>query len=266
MEKEEFNSLVTSLYDHPTYHPEYESIRRKIENALTADKYKEKLICFQSKMNHVYNSDVATNDHSSLDLNEINGIKEYDNIPADTIFSASESFLEDKRFFYPERKLVEYCPTLKQISVALIISDRSGSVLLLETNPNGDTRIQGKQTMIQGHVNFSPEVYTMSQVEYLRHSVGREFTEEVEGAHVAEFMRDFVSSDIDPYVLINDRTNYIGLEHLGVIFHVTIDDIIREFPDIRTNEPNKHSVLIRPGFFSENSDNWTSMVLKKLFK
>lgn len=165
------DDLLNELYHHPIGSPLYATIRNCIVEKLTEPKYDDYVIAFMSRMNLEYPTHKRRQDLE--EFNDLEGIEKYpvegtfthDNNLTNTVYFSKElSFLEDDRFVIMPRKYLEHNPEFKQIVVAGYITDGK-DIMLLHANSNKDNRIRDKYTMIQGHVDFGPRVYTEPQLD-----------------------------------------------------------------------------------------------------
>jgi predicted NUDIX family phosphoesterase len=258
------DELIEELYNHPLRSPAFKDIQSFIRYKLTDDKYNEYLISFKSKMHMDYHIDLQK--ESLNELNEVRGIVQVhaNNFNSnESHFSDDITFLEDPRFEVIERRQLEYNPEYKQLVVSSYITDGE-YIILLHTGSNGETRIQGKYTFIQGHVDFNPNVYILSQKKFLLESLIREFKEEV---NISEEVADIIA-DVYPKFYVNDNSNHIGIEHFGIIYELRVKDAQRLFSHMSSGEKTKHGVeIIRIKEYEnymDNLDNWVQMVVKKL--
>jgi predicted NUDIX family phosphoesterase len=257
----ELKNLINDLYKHPIGSVEYDDLRDSIRCLLTEDKYDESLIAFKSKMHIDYHLEVE--DETKDDLNNIRGIKRPDSFI--DLFSNDKTFLEDQRFEIIKRRNLEYNPEYKQLVVAAYITD-GRHIILLHTGDNGETRIENKYTFIQGHVDFAPEAYLTPQNDFLLKNLVREFTEEVDISN--ETLKSL--GDFNRRFYVNDNSNFIGLEHLGIIYELRIEDAAYLYKSLSSREQTKHKVEIlnlrNYNSFKSKLDSWAQMVIEKLIE
>lgn len=258
------DEAIQELYKHPIDSSDFRNIRQCIQSCLEGEKYNEYLIAFKSKMHRTYHPS------RKFGLNDVTGIKSIDilnyiNQDNETFIQAfddEDTFLSDRRFVTKKRRELEYNPEYKQLVVSAYITD-GVNVILLHTGNNGQTRIEGKYTFIQGHVDFNEKAYIMSQNEFLLDSLKREFYEEVK-------LKDdsIIDWDIKPKYFINDNSNHIGIEHFGVIYEIRVDNARKVITRLESGEETKHNVELLDlrdySMFRDNLDNWVQMVLDKL--
>jgi len=255
------DELKVELYNYPINSDEHFVIREEITKKLTDPKYDEYVIAFKSRMNSWFHSDEFR--LLLTELNDVDGIAAYPNEFSNQVyFSNTMSFPEDSRFTYMKRKHLEYNPEYKQLVVAAYITD-GNRVILLDTNGSSENRIQNKYTMVQGHVDFGPEAYITSQLEFLSRNLEREFREEVKYDGELTF-------DITPKFLINDRKNHVGLEHFGVVFEFKVPDCTGLFYKLSSGEENKHNIKLLDFMmydsFRHQLDDWSKLVLDRVSK
>jgi predicted NUDIX family phosphoesterase len=264
-----FEELVSRLYKYPVASINYIAIRQEIQKRLTDEKYNEFLIAFPSMMHGNYSSHPQK---KQLDaLNYIRGIVRADNYESglkgiDELFSSTYSFPETQEFLFKRRRLLEYNPEYKQLVVSAYITD-GNYVILLQTGTNGETRIQGKFTFIQGHVDLDPMIYIKSQKDFLLDNLKREFREEIQ-------MTDEVYASqvqaIIPKFYVNDNSNHIGLEHFGIIYEIQVKSCSVLFNNITSGEESKHEIMmfdkweLKNGPLTDSLDSWVKMVFDKL--
>lgn len=268
--------LTNKLYQFPIDSIEYQMIRLAIQTKLEGEKYDEYLIAFPSLMNK--DKDLVIDPV----INSINGIKRiyrepisrpysvfiYDVREDISIFSEEMTFLEDERFLYKQRRELEYNPKFKQLVVGCYVTD-GDNIVLLQTKKNGKTRIEDRLTLIQGHVSFDSNAYVMSQLEFLRENMIREFEEEVDTKNLSLYF------PIKPNFYINDNRNHIGLEHFGIIYEIRTEPNNFEYlsKSFSSNEEEKHSVivlelrsLIQNQDLIYKLDDWAKLVVHELSK
>lgn len=263
------DDLLNELYHHPIGSPLYATIRNCIVEKLTEPKYDDYVIAFMSRMNLEYPTHKRRQDLE--EFNDLEGIEKYpvegtfthDNNLTNTVYFSKElSFLEDDRFVIMPRKYLEHNPEFKQIVVAGYITDGK-DIMLLHANSNKDNRIRDKYTMIQGHVDFGPRVYTEPQLGFLYDSMLREFTEEVD-------FKGPLTFETTPKYFINDKGHRVGLEHFGVIYEIRVPSVEDLKNSIKSGEEDKHSVVvIKNGTYSDffdNFDDWTKKLFNELNK
>jgi predicted NUDIX family phosphoesterase len=256
------DEAVTELYKHPIGSADFKALRGEITGCLKEPKYDEYIIAFKSKM-HEANKDRG-NDTKQLGLNDMAGIvpapESYNYHQDVSVFRDDITFLEDDRFIMKKRRELEYNPEYKQLVVSAYITD-GRHIILLRTGNNGQTRIQGKYTFVQGHVDFNPNAYIMSQKEFLLDGLIREFHEEIKTDYKIDL-------NVEPKYYINDRGNHIGLEHFGVIYEIRVKDAQELFAQLTSGEEMKHKVEIldrsKYSEYKEDLDNWVQMVFEKL--
>jgi predicted NUDIX family phosphoesterase len=144
--------------------------------------------------------------------------------------------------------------------------------MLLETNDNN--RIKNRYTFIQGHVEFSPEIYLKSQIEYLRMSAIRELEEEIQvplddqdKKRWALMLAGFPQY---PKYLINLRTSHIELEHFGLVYEMTVTPEVFDIflGTLKSGEPEKHNItqidLRDRSSYEGKLDNWVQAIVDQL--
>lgn len=255
--------LIKILYEYPIHSTEFKEIHYWISEKLTDEKYNELVIAFKSKMHSDYTEMIST---SKLDeLNNIKGLREIvpDEMFNYLIFSKGESFLEDSRFEILPRRMLEYNPSYKQLCVSTYITDGQ-HIILLKTLSDGDTRIKDRYTFIQGHVVFTPDIYIMSEYDFLKANAMREFHEEVKLTDEAKRSK----IEIRDRFFINDTTYFIGLEHFGIVYELYVPNAAKLFKEMSSGEPNKHDVVLldlaKIDQYDGIFDHWVQLVLKKL--
>lgn len=155
------------------------------------------------------------------------------------------------------RSEVEYNKKYKQLCVGVILKKDDKYVLLQNTENH---RLAHKITMIQGHVDYSPEIYIMSMGDYLKRTILKELSEEIEGVELDP-------NSLELSCLINDKFgDLISFEHVGMVFVMDLGDA--DLDKIVSKEPEKHSVIIKSidEIDKEHMDRWLALVLEELNK
>lgn len=254
LEEEEFirvqyEEALVDLYNHPKgseiYFQILDVIHEYQKNMLNHDgtvKYDEYVVCRLNPFTEIGAGSME---------DFLNSFKRNDFI------KTNSSFFANKDVKMIRRHMVENNPALIQYVVAGYITDGT-DYILLQTKPNSG-RINDKITMIQGHVSFTPEMYTLTEDEFCRLSMERELKEEL-----ATSVKLTVSNDTKNTIF--DHFNTIGLEHLGLVYEISTNGLSVDevFSNLRTNESSKHEPIIvrKKGLeelIHEKGDNWTKI-------
>ncbi|MMZ42145.1 hypothetical protein D1872_36640 [compost metagenome] len=244
------------LYDHSPSSYEYELIRCTIMSKLQQQpKYFTNVLA-------VHRSEIAG--HHMGAIRYIS--KSSDMVEYRPKFSKEVTFVhiidnEDIRIL--PRWELEYNPSYRQLVVAAFITDGKNLILLKNTV---NTRIQNKITMIQGHVDFTPEAYTQTQIEFLYTSIHREINEELKrkGGNDPVLVKD--SNIPNPSYILNLSNNFIDIEHTGIVYTIKVDDAVELFSKITTAEEENHEVILIPlnqiHKYEDQFDNWLKPVIE----
>lgn len=263
--KEELKKLTKELYKYPPGSSEFYDIRFKIEECLEngpdAEKYSQYLIAVRSRIMEECKRSLVSYHKGVGGMNDKFSSAKY--------FSRDITFPEDKGFVCLKRSELEFNPFFKQLVVACFIRDETHAILLHST---ANQRIAEKLTMIQGHVDFTPKAYLLSQIDFLQESIIREINEELK---LKDDDRPIVPSLIDPNQIKPTYTialsgNHIDIEHVGIVYDIKVANASRLFDRITTAEPENHQVelvelktLIK-GQDTFELDNWFTHILSKI--
>lgn len=257
--------LTDNMYRVPVSSNVHTLCREALQYKLQDDKYKDFIIAIQSNLDPDYKENPDT---VLYDVNCLKGVHSFDKLQYardEPFISEEESFLENKMYKIEERKELEYNLKYKQLVVALLIQDREENVILLKTHDNDSTRINNKLTFIQGHVDFNSNCYTMSQHQFLHDNMIREFNEEVKTS-----LNIIIPES--PSFIVHDSTSFTGLEHIGFIYVMYVDSIKKLLPELETNEPEKHELVLLSKFaVTQNEDivngmdSWTKQIVAKIY-
>ena len=127
---------------------------------------------------------------------------------------------------FEHRNILEEDVTHKQIIPYAVICCNDDVYLFHRTKKQTETRLHNLYSLgVGGHMNpFGNKI----DVEYLHHELKREMNEEV-------FIHaDCKVKEITPIGFINDDTNEVGRVHLGVLFHIYLNN-----KNIEVNEKEK---------------------------
>lgn len=233
------------VYDIPYRSSRYYDVKKRIENDLVRKPtFKENLICVDSVLKRECNQDIRN-------LFNTKFLKKLPLLEDDT------TFVSDQNFKYIPRYIAEYDPGLYQLECCVFVYDEYDNVLLLQKNKS---RSDGLTTMIQGHVSYSREIYTMNKSDFIKTNMIREIKEEV-----ANFPKISID-DIKHFGYLYSCDNLIKMIHFGVLYKCKIPH--SKMRNIITNEPKKHNVIImnieklRSGEHRLNLDPWLQLLLK----
>lgn len=233
------------VYDIPYRSTKYFEVKKRIENDLIRKPaFKENLICVDSVIKRECNESIKN-------LFKLNFIKR---LP---ILEDNNTFVSDHTFKYIPRYIAEYDPGLYQLECCLLVYDEYNNVLLLQKNKS---RSDGLTTMIQGHVEYSREIYTTSKGDFVKLNMLRELKEEV-----SNFPKISIN-DLVHCGYIYSCKNLVKMIHFGVLYKCKIT--CNEMRRITSNEPMKHNVIIinhdklRSGDHKLNLDPWLEELLK----
>ena len=239
----------------PVHTEEYSTIQKEIRDRLGKEsKYDEYIVCFNSKLfgslGNESNYDYMFGNSGAASVNP-------------TILNADKSIPElfQDEVMFMKRNMVEYNIEYKQLCVGLIIKLGDKYVLLQNTDKH---RLANKVTMIQGHVDFSDEIYRMSFDDYLKRTAAKELVEEVDGF---DDIKDTLPKIMIGRIAINDKFgDSISLEHVGVVYTLHLPATY-DITKLTSREPEKHTLRI----FTEDElesietkDRWLTLVLDKL--
>lgn len=127
---------------------------------------------------------------------------------------------------FEHRNILEEDATHKQIIPYAIICCDDKIYLFQRTKKQTETRLHNLYSLgVGGHMNpFGDKI----DIKYLHHELEREMNEEV------FIHEDCKIKDITPIGFINDDTNDVGRVHLGVLFHIHLNNT-----NIEINEKDK---------------------------
>lgn len=189
------------------------------------------------------------------------GIVDFGDInSSDYIFSYNKKFNSDKNFLFMPRYEAEYNLDFKQLCVSAMVYEGT-SLIFLKNSDNH--RLANKITMIQGHVDYSKDIHTMTVMEYLERTILKEISEEIK-LHNAKI------NNVTPRFIINDtKGDMISLEHWGVVFLVEIaPERENECYTVTSNEPDKHDVVwtTLDEIDMDSVDGWNKLAVNALKK
>jgi predicted NUDIX family phosphoesterase len=170
------------------------------------------------------------------------------------------SFMDNKSFTFKPRRELEYNMYYRQVCVGLYITDADGDLILLRTKDKG--RIHNKITLLQGHVDFSKECYTMSQQEFLYHNICRELSEEIA---IAPTLNNPIPIYKEPILVMVVNDTLVQTEHIGFVYRAHIKGTCKELIKyITSNEPEKHDLVYinrnQIEAFADHFDAWTKRI------
>lgn len=216
------NNKYFEVYDIPYRSNRYFSIKKKIETELIKKyTFRENMICVNSVL-------------CKEDCNdEIKNLIDKRYVKSINILENDNTFISDYNFKYVPRYMAEYDPGLYQIECCLLLYDEYGNILLLQKNKN---TTDGLITMIQGHVEYSREIYTMNKSDFIKLNMIREIKEEV-----SNFPKISIDN-LERSGYIYSNANLVKMIHIGVLYKYKISH--KNMKNIISKEPNKHRVII----------------------
>ena len=268
---EEFNQtlkqLEQQLYEFPIDSEQHSDIQKKIEELLKSHggKYDKFVLCFPNVRHPFYfvNCEKDQDDELLEWASDHLGVEklesEFDEKAQ--LFSQQKTFVADPKFTAIPRYQAEYNLKFKQIVVCSYITD-GRNVILLHTKKGGQTRIEDRYTMIQGHVEFDRRAYIVSQYQFLFENALKEFHEEIKTDMKLPF-------PFKPKFFVSTRNNHIDLEHFGVVYEIFVPDAEKVYERLTSGEEYKHSVVMFNIFeeYEENVsklDAWVKCVIDRL--
>lgn len=240
--------LYEGMMQHPYNSDEYEAYKSAIKRKLSKDpKNNEYILCFNSGLTGVPMSEkVAKIFNSDSRISRGN----FDVL--DNPYSFPEYFGKD--LYMLKRNEIEYNIDFKQLCVAVVIKHGDKLVLLQNTENH---RLANKVTMIQGHVDYSPEIYRMTMMDYLKRTIIKELQEEVKGLEDVKELDKLLL----PRMIMNDKFgSTTSLEHVGVIFTLILSESF-DISKVVSNEPEKHTVKIFEKDNIGEIDRWLELAL-----
>lgn len=272
--------LLAKLYNTHIDEADHRLLRHEIQAKYLGDeKYMTRVICFRSSLHPdvraakdpysvlrvpgIQKLDRTSDKYGTggivVPLVEYEGIKE--------IFKKDRTFVEDPQFVTMPRHDAEYNLQYRQLVVGAFIKSQD-EIMLLKTNSDStENRITDKYTLIQGHVDFSPEAYLMSQQEFLYENIRREFHEEL-NVDDKVFERKLLSFEPEPRFVICDNDDFVGMEHYGVIYQIDVATMQSIKDLITTGEASKHEVVTLPlkgiEAYYDKMDSWTRMIVQRI--
>lgn len=268
-------ALIDKLRNYPIGSGSYKEVKSSIQEKLLeldSEKYNKNIACFRSMMEWTGNSlDNEAGVPSLLSYNILcnaNGIfkidwNSLDEYPTSPLLE-TKTFAEDINVKFLPRNEVEYNLLYKQIVVGALIRDNK-NVLLLQTNENN--RISNTMTMVQGHVEFSRDLFLMSELEFLQLSLIREIKEELlfEDKYTCRF-----EIPSHPTFIINNNKNFSELEHFCLVYEIRVDNVLDLLSHVESGEPEKHQVTSIPLteliLYKDQLDDWVYMILSGQYK
>ena len=157
----------------------------------------------------------------------------------------------------------EYDLRYRQLIAVAYITDGE-KVVVLQTNDNN--RIANRMTFIQGHVEFSSDIYFHTELEYLRLSVLREIEEEL----IISDKKSLTDAVPElPKFVVNRQENFADMEHYGVVYEVRVDSVDEFLSSVTSGEADKHSVtsisIEDLESHKEQLDDWAYAILEAAF-
>lgn len=242
--------LENNLRGLPAGTEAYDKAKRAMENALKENpKYVNEFVACILTRNSEFPYGVTAVDETLLtNLSEL-------------FYQAGGKFKNNisPAHFIP-RYEAEYDITRKQLVVCTYITDGKYAILL----KNKDTgRLANRVTMVQGHVNFSRDIYFLDGMEYLRRSANRELNEEIK-MNFDDMLA--VNLPHTPKYIVQTNSNFIDMEHIGIVYAIEVEDAMGLSRRIKSGEPDKHDIIV--GSFEEilnepNMCNWSRPVIEK---
>lgn len=172
--------------------------------------------------------------------------------------------LLSKQYAYVNRRAdVEYSPRMNQYVGAVIVESKK-YILVLKSIAG---RLEGKYTMIQGHVDYDSSFVYLPLESFIAKNAYRELTEEVKLADGTELPVEFM--DTEASYIINKAETLVDVEHLGIVYKYKVSDEM--IHNIVSAEPEKHEVIVIPKNETHNEENmekydsWLSSIMK-IFK
>lgn len=209
------------VYDIPYRSTKYFEVKKRIENDLIRKpSFKENLICVDSVIKREC-------------VEGIRNLFKSHFVKCLPMLEDGNTFISDQTFKYVPRYIAEYDPGLYQLECCLMAHDEYGNILLLQKNKS---RSDGLTTMIQGHVEYSREIYTTSKSDFIKINMIREIKEEV-----SNFPKITID-DLELCGYIYSCKNLVKMIHFGVLYKCKIPH--NKMRKIITNEPMKHNVMI----------------------
>lgn len=257
---ERIRDLESELRKHPVDSDNYNYIKYELRNSLLRfdkEKYSKYLLCLASDIIYTEDSDWPV---FTLNVNSKEQELAHD---GNFVFSNKLLYTQDPFVRFIQRCDAEYDVRYRQIVVGALITDGK-KVIMLKTNDNN--RIAKKITLIQGHVEFSPEIYFNPEINYLRLSIKREIEEEL--MFEDSSIKDKILKSIPEYPtfgLLKTKT-FTDLEHIGLIYQIDVNEINEDFiSKIKSGEPEKHDVfcfdLSEVDRLKDELDSWAIDVL-----
>lgn len=246
--KMNIKELYTKMMQYPYGSGDYHTYRDEIKCRLRKEsKYDEYVLCFDSGLTGTsMPSKVAKlfDNDSRISRGNLEVL--------DTPYSFPEYFGKD--LYMLKRSDVEYDICFKQLCVAVAIKHGDKLVLLQNTTSH---RLANKVTMIQGHVDYSPEIYRMTMMDYLKRTIIKEIHEEVRGLEDVQDLDKLLL----PRMIMNDKFgSTTSLEHVGVIFTLVLPETF-DISKVVSNEPEKHTVKVFEKDKVLEIDHWLELAL-----
>lgn len=157
---------------------------------------------------------------------------------------------------------VEHNPQYWQLVVCGVIKTKNGILILM--NKDTHPRLPNLVTMVQGHVEPSPEMHFMSSIDYLTREFAREVMEEI---NIPKMDIEKICENTKLLGAIQVNTDAVAMEHLGIVFMFDMtrcDEVHSTL--MTTNEKTKHDLgLITSEEDLKNFklDSWVGTVLKE---
>ncbi len=245
-----YNEIIKFPYTSVEYNEGIGSIKYSL---MLESKYDEYVLCFHSGLTGSRKGKKYSDIFDIVGCERTKGGK----------LHVKESFPEyfGDELLLLQRNEVEYNIAYKQLCVGVIIKSGDQYVVLQNTEKH---RLANKITMIQGHVDYSPEIYRMSIIDYLKRTATKELLEEVSGFGEFEDRLDKLLID---RLIINDKFgSCTSIEHCGVVMTLHLPATF-DLNKLTSKEPEKHEVKVYDSIDlinNENVDDWLKLAINNL--
>ncbi len=212
----QMNSDIKKLQWLPYGTEEHAKAVKTIQKQLT---YKDFVLCMAGKFEP---NRYPENDYNTTTKNH-NRIGTTQNA-----FSGNENVFSSQKYYFVHRNKAEYNLQHRQVNVGILITDRSGRVLILKKS-NGFLSIVG------GHVDYAKTAYDMTVREICYQNIVKELHEEVK-------FTGNIEVETEPLFFITEGKDMYDFLHCWYVYNVVVDNL--DDYKFKSNEKDKHEVVI----------------------
>ncbi len=156
-----------------------------------------------------------------------------------------------KNYEFCKRNLVEHNPFYKQLIPYVLIFHKDRVFLFQRIDQGAEERLYARYSVgIGGHINFED----VTKGDPIYQGMKREFSEEVKCKGIESFKL---------IALLNDESDSVGLDHLGLVFRTEVIN-----PEVEINEKNKLAgQFVNIGDldrYYKSMEKWSRIVCKQL--